>query len=175
MAKKKTLALEDVYLSRQAKNFQKDPNFGEEPPNAKMDETLIAKAVNELQASGGDCPIVALYNSANRVGVLVHISAEHAADGYHATLLDKLFATFDLPAESEVYILMDLQGLGKVEAERTSWLNQIRGVLEARGFSGIHTCTRAAGKNVTLNAASGTMVVNDDNGHELLAVDLAAG
>lgn len=172
MAKKKSVLLEDVYRSREAKNFQKNPNFGEEPPNAKMDEMLVAKALDELQASGGDCPVVTMYDKEERIGVLVHISAEHLHDKYHATLFDKLFVTFSVSQESKICIAMDLEGPGKEKLERKQWLHEIKADLEERGYKNIRTCTEGEGKDVTLNCAAGTLVIS--NHDELLNENLNA-
>lgn len=171
---KKQVTLGDVFRSRQAKNFQKNPNFGEEPPNAKMDEMIVAKGVDELQASGGDCPIVAMYDKDERIGILVHIDAEHAHDEYHATLFDKLFATFSVPQASRIDIAMDLEGTGKVKAERKQWLDKIKADLEGRGFADIYVCTGGEGKYVTLNSADGSLMIANHDEQELLNEDLTA-
>jgi len=169
---KKKPASDDVYRAKGEGKFVKNPNFGEDPPTAKMDEALVGRTVDELCASGGDCPIVSFYQPDTKLGGLVHVSAEHAGDDYHKTMIDGLLANFEFPSNSKVHIMMDLEGLGKEKAERQAWLDKIEAHLKAKGFNEPKICTSSEGKNVTLDAATGRLIVEDGDFNPLLEEDL---
>lgn len=175
MGKKKQPAVEDFYRAKGSGKFVKNPTFGESPPTANMDETVVGRAVDRLEASGGDCPVVAFYDPTSQLGALAHVSAEHAADDHHEWMIDGLLNAFELPVTAKVCVMMDLEGLGKEKADREAWLGRITDHLKSRGFAAVEVCTKGEGKYVTLDAETGRLLVDDGSGDTLLDTDLNDG
>jgi len=141
--------------------------IGSEPPTAKMDEIIVAIADEEMVASGGDCPIVTFFDPETRIAAVIHIDVEHLGDNHHSYLIKSLVTSFEIPQKSIVHILMDLKGIGKKVRTRQPWLDAIEETLKEHGFNNVIVFTEKEGKDTTLNAESGRLIV-EGNGEEVI-------
>lgn len=150
-------------------------SFGGNPPTANMDEIIVAVGDEQMEASGGDCPVVVLFAPRSRLTAVIHIGADHLDDDHHETMISTVLDRYPFPKTSKVHVLMDSSGYGKPEAERAAWLDRIRASLTDKGLKSVETCTDGEGKNVMLNANDGVLKVEDGGENSLLEVTYGTG
>jgi hypothetical protein len=155
---------QDVTYRWQGDGFVPVDSFGEMPPTANMDEIIVAVGDEQMEASGGDCPIITFFAAKSKLAAVVHVDAEHAADDYHETMIDALLSTFSFPKNSHVHISMDLSGQGKEPKERKKWFKAIKEYLVACGYAEVSHDTEGEGKYVTLDAKNGRLSVELEMG-----------
>jgi hypothetical protein len=143
-------------------------SFGSGPPTANMDEAIVAVGDEQMEAAGGDCPVIVLFDPKSRFAAVIHISADRIQDDHHKVLVNAVLDRFKFPAKTKAYVLMDLEGPGKVPAEREEWLDRICDHLKSRKLKAIEKFTDGQGKTVVLDALEGNLRVEDDNGNTVL-------
>ena len=161
MAKAKP-KLGQVFRS-QGTGFEVVESFGSNPPTADSDETIVAIADEQMEAAGGDCPIITFFNPDTKLGAVVHLNAEHRLDQHHVTMIEELIAEFTIAKSSSVHVILDLKGLGKPVEEREPWLDKILAFLGSKGFTDVVAVTKGEGKYVTLNGQQGLLIVQDND------------
>ena len=144
-----------------------DPEYGY--PYAKADTFIVGKNGPELEAWGGDCAVVSLYEANNKIGAVLHIDCVYIADREHADdLINKLIeAIHDIPSKNmEANVFVDIEDNENLPDKARQWHQMIVEKLRSH-FSQIDSFTRGNGKDVRLNTETGELRVFDDK-HRLI-------
>jgi hypothetical protein len=151
-------------------------------PSAWMSEFLVAKGARTIDAFGGPCPIIALFDPTTGVGALIHIDGGQAEqDGdEHETLIDALLDNIDeITAESAIYVFFDpvpfpnfLSSAERAEQRqaRRAYIDRVVGYLQDRGFAGIRVVSKGRDKSVFLDTANRRLRATAGNGDVLLDI-----
>lgn len=138
-----------------------DPDYGY--PYAKADTFVIGKNGPKLEAFGGPCAVVSLYEAGSKIGAVLHIDTEYIADKEHAdALIDKVVSALqNIPSETtDVNVFVDIEDTEDLPEEARLWHQMIIEKLQ-RHFSQIGSFTRSNGKDVRLNTKTGELRVFD--------------
>lgn len=155
-------------------------------PYAPADTFIIGKNGPELEAHGGACRVLALYEPNNKTGALVHIDAADVYSDRHEELIGQLLDSYPSIATpaTQGYLfgdigtsaigdlsMGDLKGLGfniseedgknYTESER-EWQSNIINYLRERRINTITEFTQGSGKDVFLDTKNGVIKVLDD-------------
>ncbi|HLE49069.1 MAG TPA: hypothetical protein VI819_03505 [Patescibacteria group bacterium] len=145
---------------------------------AKADTFVIGRDGPVLEAWGGACRVIAMYENAGKNGAVIHINAVDLWGNRHEELIDQLLeAVPDLSKSALPYVLGDTSSLDpyvqELEGDRESWNKAIAEYLKKKGIKNVKVFSSGEGKDVSLDTQTGILKVLDDNGKPLLEVKMS--
>lgn len=129
---------------------------------------IVGKNGPELEASGGDCRVVCIYNHKLKLGVVIHVDAADMFSDGHVKFLGALKQVLlEVFSRSEAYVFGDIDSSNPdIQSLRDvciAWNDRIFNTLSAMGITSIQVVTKGEGKNVSLGTADGNIRVTDVN------------
>jgi len=152
---------ESCYISKDGTIYPKGSPEGDY--YAKEDTIVAGRDGPILEADSIGCAVITLYNPKTKIGLIIHIAAEHLVDEYHINLIyaaTELIEGFNPGDATFSLFIDDTSYVSELRTPDEIWPKRIEAKLRSLGYrEGIIITEGNEGKYVRLNTATGRILV----------------